>query len=550
MFRRALISVWDKTGLGKLIQVLAKMNAEIIASEGTAKSLRDLGYNAITVSEYSGIAEMPDGLIKTLNAAVHAGILGDMNNAEHVRYLEELGVKPIDLVVSNLYPFEKVAASRASMQEVIDNIDIGGSALIRAAAKASLRYNRVVVLTNPNQYDEIIAELEKTGKVSGETRKRFAIAAFAVSAKYENDIRNYLVRMGRMEDLSSMYRTVLPENLPEELKIIMDDSDVGLEKVQSLRYGTNPHQQAAFYRPKRGIATIGDLKELKSGKEGLSQTNLEDMDHAIAIVKFFKQPACAIMKHLNPSGVAAARPRDLLRDVFVRARDCDPKAAYGGVIGFNCEVNEDTAKEICKNFFECIVATGFSQEALNVFEQKPDLRVVQVPGIDKLPKFTSDKINRYEFTMLGDGSCILSEPYLTKVKTKFDMLAVTKRKPTEQELRDMLFAWYVCGNVRSNTVIIVKDGATLGIGTGQQDRITALKLAIDRAVEHGHSLTGSVIASDGFFPFRDSINLAAKHGIAAIVQPGGGKRDPEVIAACNEYGIAMAFTGERCFAHF
>ncbi len=350
-----------------------------------------------------------------------------------------------------------------------------------------------------------------------------------------------------------MYRTKIEEGFPDTVRIVVGDEEIVYDKAISLRYGENPHQPAAFYAPRRGDLTTGALKVIKTGKGGLSQTNLEDVNNSMNIVRYFEEPACAVMKHLNPSGVAVARDeKDILRDVYARARDCDSIAAFGSVVGFNTEVDKETAEEILTTYVEGVVATSFEEAALDVFETKSDLRVLKVGNLDRISRFVGDPQWPLSIKTQMDGSIVLSAPMLTKIRESEDLNFVTKRKANAGELADLLFAWYVCMNVRSNGVVLAKGRATLGVGTGQQDRVTAVRLALEKAAERGRAeaVKGSVLASDGFFPFRDSIDLLAEYGVAACVQPGGSIKDKEVIEACDEHGIAMAFTGERCFRHF
>jgi len=355
------------------------------------------------------------------------------------------------------------------------------------------------------------------------------------------------------ESMKQRYRSHFEEKFPPELRIILDGEEVVYEKALSLRYGENPHQPAALYRPKNRRLTIGNLRELKTGKGGLSQTNIEDVNNAVNILKYFDVSACAVMKHLNPSGVAAAKgPSDSLKDVYVRARDCDNLAAFGGVVGFNTTVGVETAQEVTSTFIEVVAAPGYTEESIDVFSRRRDLRLLQLGETEGLSRFVGDDPRPYSISVLLDGSVILSTQLLTKVRSAADVRVVTRRTPTSVEMTDMIFSWYVCMNVRSNGVVVSRDRTTLGIGTGQQDRVTAVRLALEKAVERGHGVEvkGAVLASDGFFPFSDSIELMEKYGVSACIQPGGSVKDAEVIEACDKYGIAMVFTDERCFRHF
>jgi len=348
------------------------------------------------------------------------------------------------------------------------------------------------------------------------------------------------------------YRTATPESFPRELRLLLGEEELVYEKALSLRYGENPHQPAALYKLRGRSAVVGGLELLKTGKGGLSETNVEDVDNALNILRYFEEPACAVMKHLNPSGVAAARTGDSLRMVYVRARDCDRQAAFGSVVAFNVEVDGETAEEVVSTFVEVVAAPAYEEEALEAFKGRRSLRVVRVGDPRLLPRYVGDQVDHPRLRVLADGSLVISTPLLTGIRGPEDVRVVTRRAPSERELRDLLFSWYVCMNVRSNAIVVSRDRATLGVGTGQQDRVTAVRLALEKAVAQGHGdeLRGAVLASDGFFPFTDSVELMAEYGVTACIQPGGSIRDGEVIEACDERGIAMVFTDERCFRHF
>ncbi|MBS7652707.1 IMP cyclohydrolase [Candidatus Bathyarchaeota archaeon] len=356
-----------------------------------------------------------------------------------------------------------------------------------------------------------------------------------------------------MEEMRKRYRTPTEEGFPDRLSMHIGGEEMIYEKAMSLRYGENPHQPAALYRPLRGHPVIGNLKLIKGGKGGLSQTNIEDVNNALNILKYFEEPACAVMKHLNPSGVAASRGGfESLRDIYIRARDCDSVAAYGSVVVFNSTLDEGTGEEVASTFVEVVAAPSFEEEAIGVLSSRRDLRIIQFQNLATLSRFIGDPPQPYNISILVDGSIIVSAPLLTRIRGPGDLRIVTRRNPTERELDDLIFSWYICMNVRSNGIVVSRDRATLGIGAGQQDRVTAVRLALEKAAERGHreELKGAVLASDGFFPFSDSVELMAKYGITACIQPGGSIRDEEVIKACEEHGIAMAFTDERCFRHF
>jgi len=353
--------------------------------------------------------------------------------------------------------------------------------------------------------------------------------------------------------LRRMYRTKIEEEFPEEIKLVIGGEEIVYGKAMSLRYGENPHQPAALYAPEAGALTVGGMEILKTGKGGLSMTNVEDVNNSLRIVSYFDEPACAVMKHVNPSGVAVRNaPDEPLKRTYAKARDCDGQAAFGSVVGFNREVDAETAEEIMSTYVEAVVAPGYEEGCMEHFEEKKNFRVIKVEGIYEASRFAGDPLYPLDISVQTDGSMILQAPMLTKIRGPDDLEFVTEREATPQELKDLIFSWYVCMNVRSNGVVLSKNGSTLGIGTGQQDRVTAVKLALEKTVGQGHGdeVPGSVLASDGFFPFSDSIELLAEYGVSACVQPGGSIRDKSVIKACDDHGIAMAFTGERCFRHF
>ena len=358
--------------------------------------------------------------------------------------------------------------------------------------------------------------------------------------------------MSKPVSMRKKYSTALEEEFPESIKITIGDHETVYRKHMSLRYGENPHQPAAFYSPSEGPLTVGDIKLLKTGKSGLSMTNVEDANNSMRIVSYFEQPAVAVMKHVNPSGAAVQNKEESLVEVYRKARDCDALAAFGSVVGFNCEVDAVTAQELMNSYVEGVVAPSYAEGCVELFEESKNIRIMQVDGLDAISKYVGDPMWPLDISVQMDGSLVLQAPMLTKLRTVNDLRVVSERRPSAQELKDMLFSWYVCMNVRSNGVVLGKENATIGIGTGQQDRVTAVRLALEKADMRGHKeeIPGSVLASDGFFPFRDSIDLLAEYGVKACVQPGGSIKDKEVIEACNEHEIAMAFTDERCFRHF
>lgn len=354
------------------------------------------------------------------------------------------------------------------------------------------------------------------------------------------------------KSMRKSYSTALEEGYPEEITVKIGEQETVYRKAMSLRYGENPHQPAALYSPVDSPLGVGGMEILKTGKGGLSMTNVEDINNSLRIAAMFNDPACAVMKHVNPSGVAAQNsPDEPLRLTYAKARDCDSLAAFGSVAGFNRVVDPETAEEIMSTYVEAVAAPGYMEGCMEHFNEKKNFRVIQVPEVET-SRFTGDPLAPLDISVQSDGSIILQAPMLTKIRGVDDLRWVTERQGTVQEAKDLVFSWYVCMNVRSNGVVLAKNRGTIGVGTGQQDRVTAVNLAIDKAKMRGHEdeLPGSVLASDGFFPFSDSIELLGENGVTACVQPGGSVKDKSVIKACNEYGIAMAFTDERCFRHF
>ena len=359
--------------------------------------------------------------------------------------------------------------------------------------------------------------------------------------------------MSKPKSMRRRYSTALEEEYPEEIRITIGEHETTYKKNMSLRYGENPHQPAAFYTPVVEGLSVGTMEILKTGKGGLSMTNVEDINNSLRITSYFNEPACAVMKHVNPSGVAAQNTLgESLVETYSKARDCDSLAAFGSVVGFNRLVDVETSEEIMNSYVEAVVAPEYEDGCMEFFNRKKNFRVIQVKGLEQSSRFKGDPLYPLDISVQLDGSLVLQAPMLTKIKSAEDLRFVTECEATPQEIKDLIFSWYVCMNVRSNGVVLSKNNGTIGIGTGQQDRVTAVKLSLDKAVMRGHKdeISGSVLASDGFFPFRDSIDLLSEYGVTACVQPGGSIKDKEVIQACNEHGIAMAFTDERCFRHF
>jgi len=511
--KRALISVSDKTGVLEFAKELKNLGYEIISSSGTAKYLKENGIDVIEVSQITGFPEILDGRVKTLHPKIHGGILAIRDNQDHMKQLQENDIKPIDIVAINLYPFENTVKKGADLDEIIENIDIGGPAMVRASAK---NYKYVAIITDPKDYSDIINELKEYGEISINTKKKLSLKAFRHTAFYDSIISQVLNE-----------KFEINEDFPESLTIPM-------RLKSGLRYGENPHQKASLYiNPLENGISVAD-SEILQGKE-MSFNNYYDVDSAVLLVKEFEEPACVIVKHNNPCGVAVA---ENIKQAYTFALETDPKSAFGGIVAFNKEVDEDTAKELTKLFLEVVVAPSFSDSALEVLKTKKNLRVVKVKNFDK--KLEGKDIKRIS------GGYLLQDRNLGLYT---ELKVVTDRQPTEKELEDLIFALKVVKHVKSNAVVIAKDKRTVGIGVGQTSRVDSLETAIKKAKEFNLPLEGSVLASEAFFPFRDSIDTAAKEGIKAVIQPGGSIRDQEVIDACNEHGIAMIFTNMRHFKH-
>lgn len=509
--KRALISVSDKQGLVNLANYLNQMNVQIISTGGTAKVLEEAGIPVIPVSTITNFPEMLDGRVKTLHPNIHAGILAQ-RTPQHLKQLEEHHIEPIDLVVINLYPFAKtIAKPDVCLEEAIENIDIGGPTMIRAAAK---NYNYVAVLTSPARYEEVLNELKANNCcLSPELSYKLACEAFAHTAQYDSIIHQYLEK----------------DPFPTTLNLTY-------QKIQSLRYGENPHQQASFYtNPQINISGIGNAKQLH-GKE-LSYNNILDLDSALNLVKEFENDfACAIIKHNNPCGVAVSKEQV---SAYHLAYQTDSTSAFGGIISFNQKVEKDTAQEIVKTFIEAIIAPGFSKDALEILKTKKNLRLLEVKPWQK------DILNSPLSLRSVDGGLLVQESDLKKI-TQQDLKVVTKRQPTQQEINAMLFSWKVVKHIKSNAIVLAKEDRTVSIGAGQMSRVDSVKIAIEKA---SSGAFGTIMASDAFFPFRDGIDLADKAGVRAVIQPGGSIRDEEVIKAADEYGMAMVFTTIRHFRH-
>ena len=519
--RRALLSVSDKTGLAELARQLAALEVELLSTGGTAKALRDAGLSVRDVSEVTGFPEMMDGRVKTLHPKVHGGLLGRSGTDEAV--MAEHGIAAIDLLVLNLYPFETVTArADCTLVDAVENIDIGGPAMLRSAAK---NFARVAVATDPAQYAGLVQELQaNAGALSARTRFALSVAAFNRVAQYDAAISNYLSAVA--DDAATV-------PVRDEFPAQMNSSFV---KVMDLRYGENPHQSGAFYRDLWPVpGTLATFEQLQ-GKE-LSFNNLADADAAWECVRQFDAPACVIVKHANPCGVAMGAA---CGDAYELAYATDPTSAFGGILAFNTPLDAATAKAILdRQFVEVLIAPDYEQGALDYATKKANVRVLKIPhGAGR---------NNSDSKRIGSGLLLQSSD--NRGMSPDELKVVTARVPSEAELRDLLFAWRVAKYVKSNAIVYAKDSRTIGVGAGQMSRVVSAKIAGLKAEEAGLAVPGSVMASDAFFPFRDGIDAAAQAGIKAVIQPGGSMRDAEVIAAADEHGLAMVFTGVRHFRH-
>ena len=519
---RALISVFDKTGIVDFAKRLAALKIEILSTGGTAKLLREAGVGVRDVSDFTGWPEMLGGRVKTLHPKVHGGLLFRRKNTEDQKQAAEHGIAPIDLVVVNLYPFEATAAKAGlTAEELIENIDIGGPTMLRSAAK---NFESVTVVTDPVDYDGVAKELESSHATSLATRLGLARKVFAATSRYDGMITMELERLSA--EGGNVELRVKPA-LPERVHI-------ALRRQQELRYGENPHQAAALYvpggRPPAGLAAAKQLQ----GKE-LSYNNFVDLEAARSLAAEFKNPAAVIIKHNNPCGTAE---QATLLDAYRKALACDPMSAFGGVLAFNRIADAATAQEVAKLFVECIAAPGFDEKAKTIFVAKKNLRLLELPA-DGLEPQRELQLKRIL------GGMLVQQPDLGEIHDN-ELRTVTKRVPTPEEMHTMRFAWKVSKHVKSNAIVFAKDGATLGVGAGQMSRVDSVKIAVLKAQS---SLAGSVVASDAFFPFPDGVEEAAKAGATAVIQPGGSVRDPDVIAAADRLGLAMVFTGMRHFLH-
>ncbi|MEO5331757.1 MAG: bifunctional phosphoribosylaminoimidazolecarboxamide formyltransferase/IMP cyclohydrolase [Magnetococcus sp. YQC-5] len=530
--KRALISVSDKTGLAILGQGLASFGVSILSTGGTARALQSNGVSVEEVAHFTGFPEMLDGRIKTLHPRIHAGLLSVRDNRKHQLQMKENHLVPIDLVVINLYPFEAtIARTGCTLDEAMENIDIGGPAMIRSAAKN----NRwVTVLVDPEDYTRVLAEMRANqGAISTKTNAELARKAFARTAAYDAAIANWLNALDKDGN-----QVLFPDILTLQF-----------HKHQELRYGENPHQQAAFYKDSSPPgSTIAHARQLQ-GKE-LSFNNINDANGAFELVREFMEPTIAIIKHTNPCGVASDPD---LTTAYLRARDTDPVSAFGGVIACNRQVDDRLAKEITATFVEAVIAPGFTDAARELLGTKTNLRLLETSG-PVVPATTREGILKMDLKRVAGG--LLVQQSDLAVLNDNEIKTVTQRAPTPSELEDLLFAWKIAKHVKSNAIVYAKNKTTMGVGAGQMSRVDSSRIAISKAGDVARTgnlevnpIHGSVMASDAFFPFRDGIDAAAEAGATAIIQPGGSIRDEEVIAAANEHGMAMIFTGIRHFKH-
>ena len=512
--QRALVSVSKKDGLIDFVKGLSEMGVEILSTGGTAKLLKDNNIPVIQVSDYTGFPEIMDGRVKTLHPLIHGGLLGRRDNEKHLEEMKKHGIKPIDMVVVNLYPFEDtISKEGVKLDEAIENIDIGGPSMLRSSAK---NFQDVAVVVNSDDYEDILAEMEENdGAISYDTKMKLSVKAFKHTARYDSLISKYLESK------------VEGEGFPSILNL-------QFEKITDLRYGENPHQKAAFYE-NIGLnkGTLSKAKQLH-GKE-LSYNNILDLNAALELAREFDETAAVIIKHTNPCGVATGNN---LVSAYREARETDPLSAFGGIIGFNKNVDEETAKEIASTFIEAVIAPDYDESALAILKEKKNIRLL------KLSNFKEKTEKEYDLRNVSGGLLLQDKDSVTL--NEDNLKVVTNRQPTEKEWSAMRFAWKVAKHVKSNAIIYATENETVGIGAGQMSRVDSSKLA---AMKANKPIQGTAMASDAFFPFRDSVDEAAKVGGTAIIQPGGSVKDEEVIAAANEHNIAMVFTGIRHFKH-
>lgn len=509
--KRALVSVSNKEGIVPFVKALVDNGVEVISTGGTSKVLKENGVKVIGISEVTGFPEIMDGRVKTLHPNIHGALLAVRDNAEHRQALEEHNITPIDLVVVNLYPFQAtIAKPNVEFEDAIENIDIGGPTMLRSAAK---NHGDVAVVVDPLDYDRVLAEIKETGDVSKELKQKLAAKVFRHTAAYDAVISEYLTKQVGEED---------PESLT-----------VTFEKRQDLRYGENPHQKATFYKKPLGSESSIAAANQLHGKE-LSYNNINDADAALSIVKEFAKPAVVALKHMNPCGVGVG---ETVEEAFDKAYAADPVSIFGGIIATNREVDATTALKMKEIFLEIIIAPSFSEEAFEILTSKKNLRLLTL-------SFAEEKKVEKKMTSIHGGLLVQDED--TFGLDNATITIPTKRQPSEEEWKDLELAWKVVKHVKSNAIVLAKDNMTIGVGAGQMNRVGSAKIAIEQA---GEKSNGSAMGSDAFFPMPDTVEEAAKSGITAIIQPGGSIRDEDSIKKCDEYGIAMVFTGVRHFKH-
>ncbi len=508
MKKRALISVYDKKGIVDLACKLEKLGYEIVSTGGTYRYLKENGVSVIEINDVTGFPEILDGRVKTLNPMIHGGILFRRDLSSHVDTIKKEDITPIDIVVNNLYPFEEKLLSGAGFSDMIENIDIGGPSMIRAAAK---NFNDVIILTNPCQYENIIKELEK-GAVSSDTKKRLASEAFSYTAYYDSLISNY-------------FNNIVDVDFPEY-------KTNGYKLKEMLRYGENPHQKAAYYIEP---VSYKNLKMDKLHGKDLSYNNLRDIEAAVRAVSEFKTPAVVGLKHTNPCGIGADED---IHNAYMKAYECDTESIFGGIIAFNREVDEKSAEHMASYFLEVIIAPSFSEKALEILKSKKNLRLIEIPSLKNI------KLNSYTSKEVLGG--IVYQEKDEVIYEEFDFSVMTTREPTEKEKENIIFALNCVKSVASNGVVIARDNMTIGIGQGEVRRSWAVEEAISRAKDKG--IEGAVLASDAFF-FEDSVEVLHNAGVEVLVSPGGSIKDDEVIRLCNEYNMCLIFTGKRHFRH-
>ncbi len=529
--KRALISVSDKSGIKEFAKELEKRDIEIISTGGTYKKIKSAGIEVKKVEDVTGFEEMMDGRVKTLHPFIHGGLLADRSNSKHMAEIKKLGISLIDMVVVNLYPFkETISKPNVKLEDAVENIDIGGPTMIRSAAK---NYKSVAVVVNPNDYNLIVEEMGKNGgKINDELLFRLCIKAFEHTYRYDEVIFNYF----------NSLKIARGNTFKKEEGGFKDLIALNIEKIQDLRYGENPHQKAAYYKFENAENDSFVNAEQLQGKE-LSYNNILDSNAAFNIVKEFKEICVSVIKHNNPCGAAIGQD---VKNAYEKAYACDPVSAFGSVVGSNVKWTKDASEYLKDKYVEVLIAPDFEDEALKVLSEKKNLRVLKVNFDLKkhLAYLNSKNLKEVDIKSVDGG--LLIQNFDAGIDKKESMKEITKAKPSKKQLNDLFFAWQIAKSVKSNAIVLVKDGKTVGVGAGQMSRVDAVKIAIDKA---GEKAENSVLASDAFFPFRDAIDIAAKNKISAIIQPGGSVRDEEVISACDEFNIPMLFTGKRHFKH-